>query len=115
MTEYEAMEYADWHDIRRAIQDSEHSMMLIARKLMLTNVDRNLLELVSHTVRLQGAIAGQIDAVLNWYGQDEAVPTHLTREGGLLGATEEYLEEVSDIDDIEFDPDNPNDVEAAGL
>ena len=73
MTEYETMTYHDWQLAKNDMVVAEAAMMRVARKLMLTNTDANLLEIVSHVVRLQGAVTAQVETVLEWYDQDEVV------------------------------------------
>ena len=73
MSEFETMRYKDWQLAKNDMVVAEAAMMRVANKLMMTNADANLLEIISHIVRLQGAVTGQIDAVLNWYNQEEAV------------------------------------------
>ena len=71
MTEYEVMEYTDWLDLHANVIDANKSMMKIAVRLMETNADKSLLEIVAHVVRLQDAVEGQCNAVIDWYNQDK--------------------------------------------
>ncbi len=71
MTEYEPMRYHDWQLAKNDMVVAEAAMMRVARKLMLTNANANLLEIISHVVRLQGAVTGQIEAVIEWYNTDQ--------------------------------------------
>ena len=73
MSEFETMRYKDWQLAKNDMVVSEAAMMRVARKLMLTNADANLLEIISHVVRLQSAVTGQIETVIDWYNQEEAV------------------------------------------
>jgi len=73
MSKFETMTYHDWQLAKNDMVVAEAAMMRVANKLMMTNADTNLLEIISHVVRLQGAVTGQIEAVIEWYSQDEVV------------------------------------------
>ena len=59
MSKFETMTYHDWQLVKNDIVVAEAAMVRVATKLMLTNADANLLEIISHVMRLQGAGTGR--------------------------------------------------------